>query len=193
VPLSDLKIRTAKRKEGPYKLADEHGLYLLVTPAGGKLWRYKFRFEGREKLLSLGAYPVLTLSGAREAHMEARRMLSEGLDPCAEKRKAKTNSQADPATDVLNRFEGVAWQWFKKWKTGKDKKYVENSETRLKGGILNRIGDRPIDEIQAPEIVQMILAIEARGASDVARRAHQTASHIFRFIWLCDGMSGIIP
>ena len=181
MPLSDRKIRTAKRKERPFKLADEHGLYLLVTPAGGKLWRYKFRFEGREKLLSLGAYPVLTLSSAREAQMEARRMLSEGLDPCAEKSESKRRSQTNSATDVLNRFEDVAWQWFKKWKTDKNKKYIEDSETRLKDGILLRIGDRPIDEIQAPEIVQMILAIEARGASDVARRAHQTASHIFRF------------
>ena len=93
MPLSDLKVRNAKRKEKAYKLADDHGLYLLVTPNGGKLWRWKYRFKGSEKLLSCGTYPVITLAAARDAQIEARRQLAEGLDPSAEKKRKKQLAQ----------------------------------------------------------------------------------------------------
>ncbi len=181
VALTDLRVRNAKPKVKAYKLTDQRGLYLLVTPTGGKHWRCKYRFGGSEKLLALGSYPLITLSAAREAHTEARRKLAEGIDPSAEKRKEKEQAQDKAEPRVLDPFKDVAWQWFEKWKAGKDEKYVANTETRLEEGVLSKIGDRPIDEIQAPEIVQMICAIEARGAHDVARRAHQTTSQIFRF------------
>ena len=181
MPLSDLKVRNAKRKEKAYKLTDDHGLYLLVTPNGGKLWRWKYRFKGSEKLLSCGTYPVITLAAARDAQLEARRQLAEGVDPSVEKKRKKQLAQPTAIPSVLNPFKDVARQWFEKWKADKDEKYIADTETRLEEGIFSRIGDRPIDEIQAPEIVQMICAIESRGASDIARRAHQSASQIFRF------------
>ena len=175
--LTDLKVRNARpMAEKNFKLSDGHGLYLLVTQCGGKLWRWKYRFDGKEKLMSFGAYPLVSLSAAREAHIEARRTLAKGADPMAGRK-----AQKEVVPEVVNPFRQVAELWFEKWRTDKDVKYVENTETRLNNDVLSAIGSRPINEIQAPELVEMILAIESRGASDVARRAHQTTSQIFRF------------
>jgi integrase len=176
--LTDTRVRSAKAKASAYRLADGHGLYLLVSPSGGKLWRWKYRFQGKEKLMAFGSYPVISIADARQAHDRGRKMLAAGKDPMAEKKAKRVRSSA---LDVVNPFRDVALQWFEKWKADKDEAYVGNTERRLNDDILSRLGERPIDEIQAPEIVAMICAIEARGASDVARRALQTTSQIFRF------------
>ena len=174
--LTDVRVRSAKAKEKPYKLADVHGLYLLVTVAGTKLWRWKYRFDRREKLMALGSYPDTSLSVARDSHAAGRRMLASGVDPMAAKGENK------PGLDtILNPFREVATAWYEKWKVGKDERYLQSVERRLTDDVITRIGDRPIDEIQAPEIVAVICEIEKRGASDVARRAHQMTSQIFRY------------
>jgi hypothetical protein len=144
MPLTDIQVKGAKANTKDYKLADGHGVYLLVTASGSKLWRWKYRFGDREKLMALGSYPAVTLAAARNKFAEARTMLQ-------------------------------------KWKAGKDERYVVNVERRLTDDVLARIGDRPIDEIEAPELVKMVCAIEERGASDVARRALQMTSQIFRY------------
>jgi Arm DNA-binding domain len=108
--LSDTKIRTLKPEDKPYKRADERGLFLLVTPAGGKLWRLKYRIDNKEKLLTFGAYPDVSLADAREARDEARKAIAAGDDP-SELRKAVKSGKHD---DSLNSFEVIARDW---WQT----------------------------------------------------------------------------
>ena len=175
--LTDLKIRNAKPKDVPYRLADSGGLYLYLSPAGGKLWRWKYRFAGKEKLMSFGAYPGVTLLDARTAHQEQRRKLAVGTDPMAERKAQKTLQ----VREVETSFEYVANAWFAKWKKGKCERHASYTERRMEADILPRLGQRPIAEIQPPDIVAMILAIEERGATDVARRALQTTNQIFRY------------
>lgn len=180
--LTDTKLRNAKATQSPYRLTDGHGLYALVNPNGTKLWRWKYRFQGREKLMSFGSYPEISIAEARAAHAEGRRTLAAGLDPMAEKKAQKAVGKAKFAAPViLNPFRNVAREWFAQWKAGKVERHAVYMERRLEADVLSRIGDRPINEIQPPEIVDMILAIEARGAEDVARRALQTTNSIFRY------------
>jgi integrase len=175
--LTELKIRNAKAKDQPYRLADGGGLYLYVSPAGGKLWRWKYRFEGKEKLMSFGAYPEVSLLAARTAHQEHRTKLAAGTDPMAERKAQKTLQ----VREVETSFEYVAKAWFAKWKKGKCERHASYTERRMEADILPRLGQRPIAEIQPPDIVAMVLAIEERGATDVARRALQTTNQIFRY------------
>jgi integrase len=175
--LTDLKIRNAKPKDVPYRLADSGGLYLYLSPAGGKLWRWKYRFAGKEKLMSFGAYPEISLLAARTAHQEQRRKLAVGTDPMAERKAEKTVQ----LRQIENSFEHVAKTWFAKWKQGKCERHASYTERRMEADILPRLGQRPIAEIQPPDIVAMVLAIEERGATDVARRALQTTNQIFRY------------
>lgn len=110
MPLSDTAIRNAKPREKAYKLADERGLFLLIKPTGGKWWRFKYRFQGKEKLLSIGVYPDVTLAKAREKRDEARKLLFDQIDP-SENRKAIKASRAE---SIGNSFEVVAREWFAK-------------------------------------------------------------------------------
>jgi integrase len=176
--LTDTKIKNAKATGKEYRLADGHGLCLHVTEAGARLWRWRYRFEGREKVMSFGAYPIISLSAAREAHDRGRRTLANGVDPMAEK---KAVAEAHNPSKIVNPFREVEALWFEKWKVNKDERYVANTERRIETDILPRIGDRPINDIRPPEIVDLILAIEERGAADVARRALQQIDQIFRY------------
>jgi integrase len=171
--LTDLKIKGAKAKGKDYKLADGHGVYVLVTASGTKLWRWKYRFGGKEKLMALGAYPEVTLAAARDRFAQVRTILDAGVDPMADRKKSKEKAEGT--------FRAVALAWLEKWRADKDERYVVNAERRLTDDVLSRIGDRPIDEIQAAELVRMVCGIEERGASDVARRALQMTSQIFRY------------
>ncbi|MFC3873724.1 DUF4102 domain-containing protein [Neisseria musculi] len=107
MPLNDRQIKNAKPAEKPYKLADGGGMFLQVTPAGGKLWRLKYRIDGKEKLLSIGKYPTVSLSEARKAAENARRLLAAGQDPAAAKQQAKQKRQAA----LLNTFAAITQQW----------------------------------------------------------------------------------
>jgi integrase len=192
--LTDLKIKTSRPASKPYHLTDGHGFFLVVQPNGSKLWRWKYRFEGKFRLMALGSYPEVSLAKARAAHAEARAKLLKGIDPMTA-RKAEKNaasveaaqsaevpvSQSAATGEGVNSFRKVAAQWFEKWKVGKIQRYAQNTETRLREDVLNRIGDRPIREIKPPEIASMILAIEERGAEDVARRVLQNTQQIFRY------------
>ena len=178
--LTELQVRNARPKDKNYRLSDGHGLYLLITTMGGKLWRWKFRFQKREKLMAFGSFPLVTIAAARKAHFEARQILAQGLDPVDE-RKKKSARESNAKRVVLNPFRDVATAWFEKWKADKDTRYVQFTEGRLRNDVLIQIGDREINEIEAPEIVKMVCKIEERGASDVARRALQLTNQIFRF------------
>lgn len=192
--LTDLKIKASKPTSKPYHLTDGHGLFLVIQPNGSKLWRWKYRFEGRFRLMALGSYPDVSLASARAAHIGARAKLLNGIDPMAERTGRKNivsqqnngttqtdRTQVQASAEAANSFRSVAAQWFEKWKVGKVERYARNTETRLQEDVLSRIGDRPIGAIKPPEIASMILAIEERGAEDVARRALQNTQQIFRY------------
>ena len=121
--LTDTEIRRSKPGDGPYKLSDGHGLYLLVKPNGGRLWRWKYRVEGKEKLMALGTYPELSLADARERHAKARRELANGIDPMAERMAEKTAVVV--ATE--HTFEKIAELWLEHWRGNKCTRHSETT------------------------------------------------------------------
>ena len=175
--LTDLEIKRAKTKDRPYKLSDGGNMYLWVTPAGGKLWRWAYRCEGKAKLMTFGRYPDVPLALARERHAEARKLLATGIDPMEQRKAEKTAVQF--ATE--NSFASVAARWLEHWKDDKSARHVNTTSRRLDSNILPILGRRQIDEIEAPDIVAIVRAIEARGARDVAKRALETTGQIFRY------------
>lgn len=193
--LTDLKIKAAQPESRPYHLTDGYGLFLAVQPNGSRLWRWKYRFQGKFRLMALGSYPEVSLANARAAHAEARAKLLNGTDPMVERKAEKSAAAvlesrqiseaevngAKTNGEIVNSFRKVAAQWFEKWRVGKVERYARDTEKRLKEDVLSRIGDRPIAAIKPPEIASLILAIEERGAEDVARRALQNTQQIFRY------------
>ena len=175
--LTDTEIRRSKAGEKPYRLSDGRGLFLFVTPAGGKSWRWKYRFEGTEKLMVLGSYPDVPLALARDRHAEARRLLATGVDPMAQRKAAKTAEKLA----VENSFRTIAGLWFDHWKAQKSAQHVDATRRRMEANIFPLLGARRITEIEAPELVAVVKAIEERGAGDLAKRAMQNVGQIFRF------------
>jgi integrase len=177
MPLSDTKIRKIKPTGKPYKVADEKGLHLLVSPSGGKLWRMKYRFDGKEKLLSFGAYPDVPLVRAREKRDEARSLIADGVDP-ADNKRAQKAAKADRAA---NSFEIIAREWFEarkdKWAPSHSGRLIK----RLQNDVFPWIGGRPIAEITAPEVLSVMKRIEGRGTLDTAHRVHQDCGQVFRY------------
>ncbi len=185
--LADVEIRQAKPQAKPYKLFDGGGLYVEITPAGGKLWRYKYRFGGKEKRLALGVYPEVSLKDARERHFQARKQLSDGTDP-GEQRKAAKIEQSKAES---NSFKQWAEKWHQHWRTGKSPRHAGYVERRLEADVYPMIGDLPITAINAPDIVRTIKSITARGALDMAKRAHQTIGQVFRYAIAHGDESGV--
>lgn len=177
MPLTEITIRKAKATDKPLKLTDAKGLYLLVNPTGSKLWRWKYRVDGREKLMPLGAYPDISLAQARQRHDDERRKLLSGIDPMAQRKADKIARQLA----AENSFASVAESWWNNWKAARSSNHVESTWRRLKADVFPAIGKRPVAEIEAPELVRMAKAIEARGAQDLAKRALQTCGQVFRY------------
>lgn len=173
MPLSDTTIRTAKPAEKDYKLSDGGGMFLLVTTTGGKWWRYSYRFEGKQKTLSLGIYPDTSLKDARDKHAESRRLLAQGIDPGAHRKAAKAEQAIT--------FKIWAERWHQHWQVGKSHRHAEYVKRRLVADVYPEIGDMPIHSINAPDIVRTIKSIASRGALDMAKRAHQTIGQVFRY------------
>ncbi len=174
--LSDTKIRNAKPKSNQYKLFDGDGLFIVIAPSGGKWWRFKYRFGGKEKLLSLGTYPEVSLAQARERRFEARKQVANGIDP-SQVRKAK--KVALESAD--NTFEVVAWEWFGKFEPGWAPGHAIKIKARLKNDVFPYLGKRPVLEIKPPELLRVLRRIESRGALDSAHRTRNTCSQIFRY------------
>lgn len=175
--LTDTEARKAKPTAKPYKLADSGGLHLAVMPSGGKLWRWKYRFEGREKLMALGGYPEVSLAEARGRHADGRRLLVAGIDPMARRKAAKAAEREQNETS----FEAIAALWMEHWKDDKSPRHVAGTRRRLDANILPSLGALQVAEIQAPDVVAMVRAVEARGVRDVAKRALETTGQVFRF------------
>lgn len=175
--LTDTEIKRAKGAEEPYRMPDAGGLYLWVTPPGGKLWRWKYRFDGKQKLMTFGKYPDVSLALARERHAKHRAILAGGIDPMAQKKAVKTAERLFTA----NSFANVAGRWLEHWRDDKSLRHVDSTERRLASNVLPSLGAFQMDDIQAPQIVAMVRAIETRGARDVAKRALETTGQIFRY------------
>ena len=173
MPLSDSAIRTAKPHEKPYKLTDGGGLFLLVTSSGGKCWRYSYRFNGKQKTLAIGTYPEIGLKDARDKHLEARKLLTQDIDPSEKRRAEKSKSE--------NTFKAWAELWWNHWRVGKSPRHADYARRRLEADVFPSIGERPVTDIDAYDIVLTIKQIAARGALDMAKRAHQMIGQVFRY------------
>lgn len=177
MPLTDTACRTAKPQEKPYKLADGGGMFLLVNPSGGKWWRLKYRFAGKEKLLSLGTYPEVGLRDARDQREEMRRLLASGVDPSAS-RKAEEAARVSAAA---NSFEVVAREWFSKHGAHLAPSYSTKIKAQLENDLFPWLASRPLAEITPPDLLTVLRRIEARGAIETAHRVRQTCSLIWRY------------
>ncbi len=177
MPLTDTAIRNAKPTGKPFKLFDDRGLFLLVTPSGGKWWRIKYRFDGKEKTLSMGIYPDVTLAKARDRRDELRKLLADGIDPGAH-RKAAKSARVERAA---NSFEVVAREWFTKYQPGWNAAHGDRIIRRLERDVFPSIGGRPIAEITAPELLAVVRKIETRGALETAHRALGNCGQVLRF------------
>ncbi len=176
VPLTDMKVQKAKPQDKPVTLFDGGGLFLLVTPSGGKLWRFKYRYDGKQKLLALGAYPEVSLSDARQKREDARKLLASKNDPGAVR---KARNQAD--IQKSETFETIAREWFKKfsqrWKETHSSRIIRS----LERDVFPWIGTRPIKEINAPELLAVLRRIETRGTLDTVHRVRTICGQIFRY------------
>jgi integrase len=175
--LTDVKARNAKPAEKQVKLFDGDGLFLLVAPAGGKWWRFKYRFGGKEKLLALGTYPEVSLADARQRREDARKLLAKGVDP-GEVKKAQ---KAATVAVTENSFEVVAREWHAMQKGVWTAGHAERTMQRLERDIFRYIGSRPIGEITPPELLAVFRRIESRGAHETAHRARFVCGQIFRY------------
>ncbi len=189
MPLTDTAIRNAKPAAKPRRLFDSGGLYLEISPAGGKWWRFKYRFGGKEKRISLGTYPEVPLAGrvdeqteqridgARDKRNHARALLAAGIDP-GENRKAMKAARADRAA---NSFEVVAREWFAKFSTGWAASHGDKIIRRLERDVFPWIGGLPVAAVEAPALLEVIERIESRGAIETAHRALQNCGQVFRY------------
>jgi integrase len=175
--LTDVAAKGAKPQEKAYKLSDEKGMFLLVTPTGSKWWRLKYRFAGKEKLLSLGVYPEIGVRDARDRRDAARKLLLNGIDPSIDRQMQKAASTERSE----NSFERVAREWFAKfspkWAPGHASKIIR----RLERDVFPWIGGLPVAEIKAPQLLATLRRIEERGAIETAHRAQQNCSQVFRY------------
>ena len=177
MPLTDLALRNAKPAEKPYKLADGGGLHLFITPSGSRLWRLKYRIDGKEKLLSLGPYPTIPLAAAREKREEAKRLLADGVDPSAAKRETRRVEEAAVGAS----FRAVAEELLAKMeREGRALRTLEKVRWLL-GLTYDDLGARPIDAIRAADILPVLRLVEARGRHETARRLRSTIGVVFRY------------
>lgn len=175
--LTDLEVRRAAPREKTYQISDGRGVYLEVSPSGGKYWRLKYRFNAREKRLALGVYPDVTLAHARRKLHEARALLADGVDPSQAKKERKRLARLNAA----NTFSAVAMEWFERQEPMWAQSHSAKVLGRLKKDVLPRLGSRPIADITAPEVLEVLRRAESRGANDTAHRILQTFGQVFRY------------
>jgi integrase len=173
--LSDTQIKKAKPESKPYKMFDGGGLYVEVAPSGGKLWRLKYRFERKEKRLSFGKYPEVSLKMARDRAFEARQRLAEGIDPGVVRKAIKAVASGEDT------FEFIARECLAHKAGKRTPEYAARVLIRLEQNVFPWLGARPIKEIRAPELLSVIRRIEARGAVETAHRILQSCGQVFRF------------
>ncbi|MBP6690647.1 MAG: integrase arm-type DNA-binding domain-containing protein [Hyphomonadaceae bacterium] len=177
MPLTEPQVRSAKPASKPFKLYDSEGLFLFVTPSGGKLWRYRFKFDDKEKVLALGAYPKLGLAAARKKRNTAIEAVQAGVDPTAERREAK----AARAQAKRHTFKAVALEWHDLHLHEWTPSYAKQIMNRLEADVFPKIGGAEIADIKPAKMLEVLKAVEARGVLETNRRLKQYCSAIFRF------------
>ena len=180
MPLSDISVRNAKVQDKALKLFDGGGLFLFVSPAGGKLWRLKYRFQGKEKLLALGAYPDISLKDARKKREEAKELLAKDVDPAEAKKEAKATAAAIEL-EMATTFESVARDWFSKkkaaWTPGHQKKIL----SRLENQLFPILGTKLFSSLEPGDFLAAIQKAESRGAIETAHRLAQLCGQVSRY------------
>jgi integrase len=174
--LTDNEVRNFKAMEKPYKKRDGGALELLVTPSGSKLWRYRYRLAGTENVFAIGKYPAVGLQRAREMRDAARRLVKEGVHPSRHRRAERLTVQ----TEAANTFEAVAREWIDQRGAAWSASYLRQVRSVLAADVYPKIGGLPIKSVTAPQLLSIVKAIEARGATSIALLTRQWASQIFR-------------
>jgi integrase len=177
MPLTDTAVKQAKPKDKTYRLSDEKGMYLEVTPKGQKYWRMKYRIGKQEKRLSIGVYPAVSLKKARLIREQARQHLLDGIDPSGLKQAKKLASESSSE----NSFKVVALEWFAKQKPIWAENHWSKVERMMERDLFPYLGTRPLNEITPPELLAVLRKIESRGALESAKRTKQIAGQIFRY------------
>ena len=175
--LTDTQIRQAKPREKAYRLSDARGLYLEVTTAGSKCWRLKYRFAGKEKRLSMGMYPRVTLKDARKACDAAKDQLEQGIDPS----QAKKAKKVELATAQANNFEAIALEWHKQQSAKWSESYTAKVLRAIERDLFPYIGTLPLDQISPPQLLAVFKRIESRGATESAHRVKQITGQVYRY------------
>lgn len=175
--LTETAIRNAKVPAKPAKLADERGLYLLCTPSGGRWWRFKYRYDGKEKLLALGTYPEISLAKARDDREQARRQIAAGIDPSAARQEAKRHRTEAAA----NNFECMAREWLETVKPRWAAVYHGDTVKRFEAFVFPAIGGRPITGIKTSELLPLVRKIETRGTLVTAHKVVRACRQVFAY------------
>ncbi len=177
MPINDMQIRRAKPDAKAYTLSDGAGLSMLIEPNGSKSWRFRYRFAGKPKMISLGVYPTVSLAQARNRRDEARKLLSEGRNPSEVRKEQKLALKAEN----INSFEAIAREWHRlksaKWSVG----YASDVVTAFENDIFPYIGNRPVVEIKPLELLNVLRKIGARGALEKMRKVRQRCAEVFRY------------
>jgi integrase len=184
VALTIREIENAKPKAKKYKILDGGGLSLLVLPTGTKLWLWRYQFDGGEKNMTFGEYPVVPPHEARELHVAAKKLLRTGVNPMAERKaeaEARQSATVAKQREAENSFESVARVWWKWWSQDKSPRHADTVMSRLEADVFPAYGHKNVDEITPIEIRDLMLAVVERGARDVAKRIHETSGQIFRY------------
>ncbi|MBB6189008.1 integrase arm-type DNA-binding domain-containing protein [Rhodanobacter sp. MP7CTX1] len=177
MPLTDTAIRKAKPDTSPRRLSDERGLYLLLNPNGSLWWRWDYRYAGKRKTLSMGTYPDTGLRDARDKREAARKLLAAGVDPGEQRKAVKAAGEERDA----NSFAVIAEEWLARQAARMAPATLEKAQWTFNDLVNPWIGNRPVTEIDAPEMLKLLRRIEERGAHETAHRTKQRCSQIFRY------------
>lgn len=175
-PLTDAKVRNAKPRDKEYQMFDGTGLHLLVTPAGSKLWRFKYRINGKDQKISFGKYPEVSLAQARQKRDEARLQLAQGVDPGVMRKTLRLSGCQEIET-----VEFVAREWHTRFKVSWTADYAERVMGWLEQNIFPWIGQRPVDKIEPPELLSVLRKIETRGTYETEHRVYGICGQFFRY------------
>lgn len=175
--LKSIQVKQAVPRDKPYKLADEKGLYLYITPKGQKYWRFNYRFAGKRKTLALGVFPETSLAEARAQHTEARKQIKNDIDPSDIRRAAKLSKTQSKE----NSFKAIGLEWFAKEKPHWSASHIKRVDSMLSKELFPHIGHRVIGDITTPDLLACLRRVEARGAIETAHRVKQVSGQVFRY------------
>ncbi len=180
LPLKDTQIKAAKAKEKDYKLFDGGGLYLLVTKGGGKLWYLKYRINGKEKKIALGAYPVISIRDARAKREELKKMIAQGIDP-SEERKAKKKQLQKEEVKKENTFYTISQKWWENYRDQVSESYHTRLGRALENYLYPTLKDKPIDEVSRLKVIAILEDLKKRELHETARRTITLLNKVFKY------------